>query len=116
MNKLVSSQPNDDYEDERKQGVFENYFLRTIMGISCMNHIKIDLEIPNKITDISHMVRGDKIRYVNNSYKNNFTRKRPIKANKWPNMRRHKTTVVNGGKTDKRQNEKTSLPLINMYV
>ena len=39
-------------EDNRKLNVFENDGLRTIIGVSCMNHIKMDyirneVRIPN---------------------------------------------------------------------
>ena len=71
----------------------ENNCFRTIAGTSCMNHIKMDdirsdLGIPNKIIDIitkkrlkwfSHTLHKDNTSYINHSFENGFTSRRPDK-------------------------------------
>ena len=78
-------------EIQSKQNIFENHCLGTIVGISHMNHIKMDdirsdLGIPNKIIDIikkkrlkwfSHIVHKDNAIYISLSHKNNFINRRP---------------------------------------
>ena len=117
-------------EDTENLSVFENDCLRTLVGISCMNHIKIDnrsdLEIKKSLTFskrkdcISHDRITLKIMptmltiYTRMAFYWQKILRATIKVMEWSNKTRYKTSSVNSGKTGKRQDKNRGLVLTIM--